>query len=60
MNFSLTALNLYVKINGVTNKYASLMKGIKIMRAYERLLKYVKFDTQSSDTSGLHPSRSTT
>ncbi len=59
MNFSLTALNLYVKINDVTNKYASLMKGIKIMRAYERLLKYVKFDTQSSDTSGLHPSTAT-
>ena len=26
------------------------------MRAYERLLKYVKFNTISSDTSGLHPS----
>ncbi|MBE6635853.1 MAG: peptidase T [Ruminococcaceae bacterium] len=26
------------------------------MRAYERLLKYVKFSTQSSDNSGLHPS----
>ncbi len=26
------------------------------MRAYERLLKYVKFNTQSSDKSGLHPS----
>ncbi len=26
------------------------------MRAYERLLKYVKFSTQSSDDSGLHPS----
>ncbi len=26
------------------------------MRAYERLLKYVKFNTQSSDTSGAHPS----
>ena len=26
------------------------------MKAYERLLKYVKFNTQSSDTSGAHPS----
>ena len=26
------------------------------MRAYERLLKYVKIDTQSSDNSGTHPS----
>lgn len=26
------------------------------MKAYERLLKYVKFNTQSSDTSGTHPS----
>ena len=26
------------------------------MKAYERLLKYVKFDTQSSETSGTHPS----
>lgn len=26
------------------------------MKAYERLLKYVKFDTKSSDTSGSHPS----
>ena len=26
------------------------------MRAYERLLKYVKFNTQSSDTTGTHPS----
>ena len=26
------------------------------MRAYERLLKYVKFDTKSSETSGTHPS----
>lgn len=26
------------------------------MKAYERLLKYVKFNTQSSDTSGKHPS----
>ena len=26
------------------------------MKAYERLLKYVKFNTQSSDTSGSHPS----
>ena len=26
------------------------------MKAYERLLKYVKFNTQSSDSSGLHPS----
>ena len=26
------------------------------MRAYERLLKYVKYNTQSSDTTGAHPS----
>ena len=26
------------------------------MKAYERLLKYVKFNTQSSDISGMHPS----
>ena len=26
------------------------------MRAYERLLKYVKYNTKSSDTSGAHPS----
>ena len=26
------------------------------MRAYERLLKYVKYNTKSSDTSGTHPS----
>ena len=26
------------------------------MKAYERLLKYVKFDTKSSDQSGMHPS----
>ena len=29
------------------------------MRVTERLLKYVKFDTQSSDTSGKHPSTDT-
>ena len=28
------------------------------MRAYERLLKYVKFDTQSSEETGTHPSTS--
>ncbi len=29
------------------------------MKAYERLLKYVKFDTKSSEESGIHPSTAT-
>ena len=40
----------------IHERSSCLAKGNTDMKAYERLLKYVKFDTKSSGESGTHPS----